>query len=375
MKSKVVLLMMMCSLMCACGKEPVEEAPVYVPQQVEFEESATNSEESKVLTGIEINDEDFKKEYLRSEPFEDSKVSVSAVYSDGTTEPLRRGELTISEVDTTTCGTKEVVVSYQDYSKVATVTVNYNIIDMEDATKYTTSKLNLRSGPGLEFEQVKAVPAGTPVIANGVADNNWYRVLYQQQVYYCSNKFLTDEKPFVATSKYVGNTIIVQENGADQKAVEEAVRLWNTLPDKVKNLLRNNKWEIYISNSDLTLKFNYNSKITGVTMAYLTAKNEFQYGSGSIYLNDNVDDIKKSFYYEVGHAIDYTYGLISKTTEFGKCFKAESNLLDIENAPNMKYKTEEAEFCALVYSEMLAGNKSIAGVVPGTYAFLSSYIN
>ena len=171
MKGRLVLVLMMCSLMCACGKEKVDDTQIQTTQKVE--ESNIGSDENKTIIGIELNTDELKKEYLRNEAFEDSKVLVSAVYSDGSTEALRRGELSVSEVDTVTCGTKEVVVTYLDHTTTFTIVVNYNIINMEPSTKYTNSKLNLRNGPGLEFDAVKSLPAGTALEATGVADNNW----------------------------------------------------------------------------------------------------------------------------------------------------------------------------------------------------------
>lgn len=370
-----------CFLACSCGKDDVKDISNTTVEDVSQSNQESNNvsefdnEQMIKVSGIEVDTSALKKEYIRGEIFDEANIIVSAVNEDGEAIQLAKSEYDITPVDMSTCGTKEVIVRHKDFSKTFTIAVNYNVIEVKPITKYTTSKLNLREGPGMEFNSLKAIAAGTKVDVIGVADNNWVKVSYQKKEYYCSDEYLTDDAPAVEEKlNFVGDTIIVKEDNAKQEVVDKAVKLWEGTPSKARKVLKDNLWEIYVSGTDLMTRFNYDTKISGVTTAQLSSGGEFKYDSGSIYLANNVDELSRIFYYEIGHAIDYTNGLISQQSEFQAIYKDEKDNLDITSPVNTKYKTSETEYFALLVKEIIEGNSDIAEQVPNSYAFVSKYI-
>lgn len=58
---------------------------------------------------------------------------------------------------------------------------------------YSTGNLNLRTGPGSDFDIILTIPANSRVqVLN--QDGNWYEVLYQEKSGYSAAKYLTEEQ-------------------------------------------------------------------------------------------------------------------------------------------------------------------------------------
>lgn len=60
---------------------------------------------------------------------------------------------------------------------------------------YSTSNVNVRSGPGTDFDVIGSLPVNTMVQRVAVADNGWSKVVYQEVVVYVSSKYLTTVQP------------------------------------------------------------------------------------------------------------------------------------------------------------------------------------
>lgn len=105
---------------------------------------------------------------------------------------------------TTAISTEPEVVSIEP-----TVTVEETITPViEEAvvvenyiTKYTTTGLNIRKGPGTEYEIVKTVGINTELqMLEGSEDNNWVIIKLNDVKYYVNSKYLSNEKTVIKST-------------------------------------------------------------------------------------------------------------------------------------------------------------------------------
>lgn len=71
---------------------------------------------------------------------------------------------------------------------------SFNVTPCND-TVWTTDGMNLRRGPGTEYDVGVTVEKGTELQRNGTTDNNWSRVLYNSVGYYVDSSYLTTTPP------------------------------------------------------------------------------------------------------------------------------------------------------------------------------------
>ena len=72
------------------------------------------------------------------------------------------------------------------------VVVNFTDVD---ETVYATGSVNVRKGPGTEYEKVGSLAYGDSVKRIGIGDNNWSKVIYKDQELYISSNYLSTKKP------------------------------------------------------------------------------------------------------------------------------------------------------------------------------------
>lgn len=61
--------------------------------------------------------------------------------------------------------------------------------------RYVTTNLNLRYGPGVEYEIITSLPKGTPVSIDEYCDCKWVLVEYGGYIGYISTKYLSCDPP------------------------------------------------------------------------------------------------------------------------------------------------------------------------------------
>ena len=62
-------------------------------------------------------------------------------------------------------------------------------IEEEKLFMLTTDLLNLRKGPGIDYEKILVMPKGAKVEVVG-EENNWYQVLFEGQTGFCFGDYL-----------------------------------------------------------------------------------------------------------------------------------------------------------------------------------------
>jgi len=75
-------------------------------------------------------------------------------------------------------------------------TAGYTVTDIEPKDMWSTTDVNMRTLPSTDGERILVVKNGKKVVVTGQCnETNWYRVEYNAQSGYISNKYLTDVMP------------------------------------------------------------------------------------------------------------------------------------------------------------------------------------
>jgi hypothetical protein len=76
------------------------------------------------------------------------------------------------------------------------------VVNLAEGTRYVTSSLNVRKGPGTDYSVVKNLSKGTEVNLVGAVDNGWYQI----KDGFVSGKYLSESKPVVEAPKPAPST-------------------------------------------------------------------------------------------------------------------------------------------------------------------------
>ena len=89
------------------------------------------------------------------------------------------------------------------------------------ATGEITSDVNVRKGPGTDYEKIGTVRAGDTVTVTGQSHDGWYRIEFQGTEGFVYGQYMT----IVSTVADPGNPENVQEQQADPEETEEDTHL------------------------------------------------------------------------------------------------------------------------------------------------------
>lgn len=67
----------------------------------------------------------------------------------------------------------------------------FQVTDMSSSATVGDSKLNVRSGPGKDYDAIGTVSPGEAITVTGQTDNEWYRIDYSGKEGYVSSKYVT----------------------------------------------------------------------------------------------------------------------------------------------------------------------------------------
>lgn len=228
--------------------EVIEE--IAEEEAVEEEIAEPEIEEEIIVTGVELNYDNMKREYSPGEELDLSSLTVHTLFSDGHKEDLTEG-YEVSEVDMDSYGEKEITISYGEFSDSLTVEVVFHVEDTEPKTMYSTSALNVRKGPSTSFEQVGSYKVNDEIKVTGKCDNGWSRVEYNGSDCYVSTKYLSDKKIEIvaATPVNADTTALVFEGDVSQACRNKALELYSHVPSNVKQAIANSGYSVIVTTS------------------------------------------------------------------------------------------------------------------------------
>lgn len=98
----------------------------------------------------------------------------------------------------------QIEAAVTDTEEIATSQLDSSIKEMS-ATKYAKSTVNVRKGPSADTEKLGGLSTNQKVTVTGQAANGWYRIDYNGEAGYVSDKYLVDEKVTAASGNSNGN--------------------------------------------------------------------------------------------------------------------------------------------------------------------------
>ncbi len=165
----MLAVVMTVTMLAACG-DKVEEPPVDNPN---------------------VTDQQVPDVTPATDPTVDTDPTVTSAPD---TEP------TVS--DTQPTEPSEVVTTTEPTQKPDTTTEDdgsYTVEEMS-ATMYATDSVNVRSGPGADYDKIGRFSKNDAVTVTGRASTGWFRVVIDGKTGFVSNAYLTDKKPSGSTS-------------------------------------------------------------------------------------------------------------------------------------------------------------------------------
>jgi len=112
------------------------------------------------------------------------------------TEADQSSVTTTATTDTTTTTTTEKTTTTTTTEATTTTTTGITVSDYS-ATVYATGSLNVRSGPGKEYDTVKVLSAGDQIDVIGKTSNGWYKTVKGN---YVKASLTTTEAPATTTT-------------------------------------------------------------------------------------------------------------------------------------------------------------------------------
>lgn len=97
----------------------------------------------------------------------------------------------------------QIEAAVTDTEEIATSQPDTSVKEMS-TTKYAKSTVNVRKGPSADTEKIGSLSMNQKVTVTGQAENDWYRIDYNGEAGYVSDKYLVDEKVTTASGNSNG---------------------------------------------------------------------------------------------------------------------------------------------------------------------------
>ena len=98
-----------------------------------------------------------------------------------------------------------------------------------DENVYAKANVNIRKGPGTEYEKIGLLNQGTSIKRIGIGNNGWSKVVYQGNEAYISSNYLTVEKPSQTT-------LPINTEPSDSPATESPAVSENEKPSSIPSV-------------------------------------------------------------------------------------------------------------------------------------------
>lgn len=110
--------------------------------------------------------------------------------------------------------------------------------------KYTSTNLNMRSGPGTSYEKLAIIPKGTSIEMAEDCDCAWIKVSYKGIIGYVSSKYLSDKQPV----NYLKSDTRTYESGTNSTSHRvKSSKHTDSAPDGATALCRDGTYSYSVS--------------------------------------------------------------------------------------------------------------------------------
>lgn len=136
---------------------------------------------------------------------------------------------------------------------------DFVVSEMDDTIYITGSGVNLREGPGTDYDRVTSAERGDEYKRTGTTDNGWSRLTYKGEDVFVSNSYVSTDKPDPIVSEKSG-TVVVKEDANLRKGPgteHDVAKTVDANTELERTGVSDNGWtrvkvdgeELYISNS------------------------------------------------------------------------------------------------------------------------------
>lgn len=124
---------------------------------------------------------------------ENEKAEVSESESESETENEEESAPVLAQVTAVEDISEEKAaeLTFATFEKIN----GFSVEDLTDTPMYASQTVNVRKGPSEDYEQLGSLSWGDEVTVTGIASTGWYQIRYNDEIGYCSNNYIVNDKP------------------------------------------------------------------------------------------------------------------------------------------------------------------------------------
>lgn len=145
-------------------------------------------------------------------------------------ETQARWGLTIEESSTETesGAESETAAETEVTASVITLDNGVKLMEQKDTELQTVSAVNVRSGPGTDFDKLGQFAGGEKAAMTGICDNGWVRIDYEGEVGYVSMDFVESADGSISLPALLEQVKIAGETADNESSAEESQETGST---------------------------------------------------------------------------------------------------------------------------------------------------
>lgn len=93
-------------------------------------------------------------------------------------------------------------LTYATFEKIN----GFSVEELTDTPMYANQTVNVRKGPSEDYEQLGSLSWGDEVTVTGIASTGWYQIRYNDEIGYCSNNYIVNDKPVKTQTASAGSS-------------------------------------------------------------------------------------------------------------------------------------------------------------------------
>ncbi len=93
-------------------------------------------------------------------------------------------------------------LTYATFEKIN----GFSVEELTDTPMYANQTVNVRKGPSEDYEQLGSLSLGDEVTVTGIASTGWYQIWYNDEIGYCSNNYIVNDKPVKTQTASAGSS-------------------------------------------------------------------------------------------------------------------------------------------------------------------------
>ena len=135
---------------------------------------------------------------------ENEEAEVSESESESETENEEESEPVLVQVTAVADISEEEAadLTYATFEKIN----GFSVEDLTDTPMYANQTVNVRKGPSEDYEQLGSLSWGDEVTVTGIASTGWYQIRYNDEIGYCSNNYIVNDKPVKTQTASAGSS-------------------------------------------------------------------------------------------------------------------------------------------------------------------------